>query len=164
MRAGPQLYLSALVAGTVACSGLGDNFRKPRIQLDHAVVRGVGLAGGSLDLVLTVENPNNFTLHGTKLEVGVDIEGHHLGNITYDDDFSVAKNGTKSLTVPLRFGWAGVARAVHAALSYGDLPYKMKGQAQIRTPWGRREVPFTREGRVPLTRQGWHIAIPSQTR
>jgi len=152
-----------LVAGVAACSGIGNNFRQPEIQLDHAIVRGIGLSGGNLDLIVKVENPNNFRLHGTRLEVGVDVEGQHLGDITYDDDFSVAENGTTTLTLPLSFGWAGVGNAVRAALSYGDLPYKMKGQAQLRTPWGQAEIPFTREGRVPLIRPGGSIAIPGQT-
>jgi LEA14-like dessication related protein len=157
-----QSILLVLIS-SAACSGIGNNFRQPDIQLDHAVVRGIGLSGGNLDLVVKVENPNNFRLQGTRLEMGVDVEGQHLGDITYDDDFSVAENGTTTLTLPLRFGWAGVGSAVRAALSYGDLPYKMKGQAQLRTPWGRAEVPFTREGRVPLTRPGGNVAIPGLT-
>ena len=157
-----QSFLLVLIS-SAACSGIGNNFRQPEIQLDHAVVRGIGLSGGNLDLVVKVENPNNFRLQGTRLEMGVDVEGQHLGDITYDDDFSVAENGTTTLTLPLRFGWAGVGSAVRAALGFGDLPYKMKGQAQLRTPWGRAEVPFTREGRVPLTRPGGNIAIPGLT-
>jgi LEA14-like dessication related protein len=157
-----QCFLLVLIS-SAACSGIGNNFRQPEIQLDHAVVRGIGLSGGNLDLVVKVENPNNFRLQGTRLEMGVEVEGQHLGDITYDDDFSVAENGTTTLTLPLRFGWAGVGSAVQAALGYGDLPYKMKGQAQLRTPWGRAEVPFTREGRVPLTRPGGNIAIPGTT-
>jgi LEA14-like dessication related protein len=158
-----QWSVVALAVSAAACTALGNNFRQPEIQLDHAIVRGIGLSGGNLDLVLKVENPNNFRLHGTRLEVGVDVEGQHLGDITYDDDFSVAQNGTTTLTLPLRFGWAGLGSAVRAALSYGDLPYKMKGQAELSTPWGRAEVPFTREGRVPLIRPGGNVAIPGQT-
>jgi LEA14-like dessication related protein len=158
MRVGARFAVLALVGA--GCSGIGDNFKQPEIRLDHAVVRGVGLTGGNLDLVVKVENPNNFRLQGTKLEVGFDVEGQHLGDITYDDDFTVAENGTTTITLPLRFGWAGVGSAVRAALSYGDLPYKMTGQAELKTPWGRAEVPFTREGRVPLTRSGGNVAIP----
>ncbi len=160
-RAGSCLLV--LVVSTAACSGIAGNFRQPEIRLDHAIVRGIGVAGGNLDLVVKVDNPNNFTLRGTRLELGVDIEGSHLGDITYDNDFSVSENGSTTLTLPLRFGWAGVGRAVRAALAYGDLPYKMKGQAQLRTPWGRTEVPFTREGRVPLTGPGGAFAIPGRT-
>ena len=145
----------------LACSGLGLNFREPEVQLDHVVVRGVGLTGGTLDLVVKVENPNNFTLQGTKLEVGLDVEGQHLGDIVYDDDFSVTENGQTTLTLPLRFGWSGVGSAVRAALSYGDLPYKMKGQATLRLPGSLSHVvSFTHEGRAPLTRAVGSVAIP----
>jgi hypothetical protein len=136
-----------------ACAGLGDNFREPNVQLDRAVLRGVGLAGGNLDLIVRVQNPNNFTLHADKLELGIDVEGSHLGNITYEDDFAVTENGETTLTLPLRFGWFGVAGAAWAALGYGDLPYTMKGQATLRLPGGAHTVvSFTREGRAPLTR------------
>ena len=155
-----QSCLLGLVVSIGACGGIGDNFKEPDIQLERAVVRGIGVTGGNLDLVVKVDNPNNFTLQGTKLEVGVDVEGQHLGDIVYDDDFAVAENGTTTITLPLKFGWAGVGSAVRAALGYGDLPYKMKGQAELKTPWGRKEVPFTREGRVPLTRSGGNVAIP----
>ena len=161
MRAGAHSGLVGLVLLGAACSGIGDYFREPQIQLDHAVVRGIGLTGGNLDLVVKVENPNNFSLQGTKLQVGFDVEGSHLGDITYDDDFAVPQAGTSTITLPLRFGWSGIGSAVRAALGYGDLPYKMKGQATLKLPGGaRRVVSFTHEGRAPLTRSGGSVAIP----
>jgi LEA14-like dessication related protein len=136
---------------------IGDIFKEPDVQLERVVVRGISVTGGNLDLILKVENPNNFTLEGTRLEVGFDVEGEHLGDIAYDDDFAVTENGTTTLTLPLQFGWTGVASAVRAALGYGELPYRMKGQVELKTPWGRKQVPFTREGRVPLTRSGGNV-------
>jgi hypothetical protein len=144
---------AALALACLGCSGFGDSFREPEVRLEQAVVRGIGLAGGNLDLVVTVQNPNNFTLRADKLQVGFDVEGSHLGDITYDDDFAVSENGETRLTLPLRFGWVGVGRAAWAALGYGDLPYKMKGQATLKIPGGfRKVVSFSHEGRAPLTR------------
>ncbi len=163
MRMRAESCMLALVVSTTGCSGIGDNFRKPEIQLDRAIVRGIDVTGGSLDLIVKVENPNNFTLNGTRLEVGVDVEGSHLGDITYDDDFAVPENGTTTVTLPLKFGWGGVGSAVRTALSYGDLPYEMKGQVELQVPWGRTKVPFTHEGRVPLTRSGGTIPVPGKT-
>jgi LEA14-like dessication related protein len=153
--------LFALLISLGACSAISEIFKEPDVQLERVVVRGVGMSGGKLDLIVGVENPNGFTLHGTKLEVGFDVEGQHLGEIAYDDDFSVSENGRTTLTLPLTFGWAGIGSAVRAALGSGDLPYKMKGQVELSTPWGRKEVPFTREGRVALTRLARALAIPS---
>jgi len=155
--------LLALVVSIGACGGIGDIFKEPDIQLERAVVRGVGLTGGNLDLIVKVDNPNGFTLQGTKLQVGLDVEGQHLGDIAYNDEFAVPENGTTTITLPLKFGWAGVGSAVRAALGYGELPYKMRGQAELKTPWGSKKVPFTHEGRVPLTRSGGNIAIPRQS-
>ena len=155
-----RIMAIVLLAWLGACSAISEIFKEPDVQLERVVVRGVGMTGGKLDLIVNVENPNGFSLHGTKLEVGFDVEGQHLGDIAYDDDFSVDENGRTTLTLPLRFGWAGVGSAVRAALGSGDLPYKMKGQVELRTPWGRKEVPFTREGRVALTRLARALAIP----
>jgi LEA14-like dessication related protein len=155
-----RLRFAGLILAGAACSGLGLNFREPDIQLDHAVVRGIDLTGGNLDLVVKVQNPNNFTLQGTKLQVGFDVEGSHLGDITYDNDFTVSENGTTTITLPLRFGWSGIGSAVRAALGYGELPYKMKGQASLKLPGGlTTSVSFSHEGRAPLFRAGT-VAIP----
>src|SRR5919112_6673591 len=146
------VWLVAALAG-VACAGLGANFREPDVRLDQVLVRGLGLAGGNLDLIVRIQNPNNFTLQADQLQVGIDVEGSHLGDISYDDDFAVTQNGETTLTLPLRFGWFGVGSAVRAALGYGDLPYKMKGQATLKLPGGfSTDVSFSHEGRAPLTR------------
>jgi LEA14-like dessication related protein len=157
-----RLMVPLVVLATgAACAGLGSNFREPEVQLDRAVVRGVGFSGGNLDLVVRVQNPNAFTLHADKLQVGLDVEGSHLGDITYEDDFAVTQNGETTLILPLRFGWSGVGQAVRAALGYGDLPYKMKGQATLKLPGGvRTNVSFTHEGRAPLTRAAGAVANP----
>lgn len=155
--------LLLLLISIGACAAITDFYKEPDVHLERAVVRGIDFTGGNLDLIVKVDNPNDFTLEGTRLEVGFDVEGQHLGDIAYDDDFSLTENGATTLTLPLTFGWAGVGSAVRAALASGDLPYRMKGQVELKTPWGRRQVPFTREGRVPLTRLAAKLAFPGQS-
>jgi len=153
-------FATAGVTVLAGCAGIGDLFREPELRLDHVVVRSVGLTGGTLDFVVDVHNPNSFDLQGTELRVGFDVENSHLGDIDYRDDFAVQRGDTTRLTLPLRFEWAGVGSAVRAALGYGDIPYKMAGEVSIQTPFGRRAVPFSREGRAPLSRTGSGIVIP----
>jgi LEA14-like dessication related protein len=148
------------VAALAGCAGIGDMLKDPEIRLDRVVVRGIGLTGGTLDLVVGVHNPNSFDLRGTELRVGFDVEDAHVGDIEYRNDFEVQRGDTTMLTLPVRFEWAGVGSAVRAALGYGDIPYTMKGEVSLQTPFGRRSVPFTREGRAPLSRTGGAIPIP----
>ncbi|MBA3260441.1 MAG: LEA type 2 family protein [Gemmatimonadales bacterium] len=119
---------AALFAGAAGCAGIGANLKEPELRLDHVIVRGIGLTGGTLDFVVDVHNPNDFDLRGTELRVGFDVDDSHLGDIEYDDDFSVNRGDTTRLTLPLRFDWAGVGSAVRSALGYGDIPYNMKGE------------------------------------
>ena len=151
------LVLGAALAG---CAAVGNALRNPEVELEQVVVREVGVRGGSLDLLVGVENPNAFDLRGTEVELGFDVEGSHVGDVRYADDFSVNSGGRTTLTLPLRFEWAGVGSALRTALSQGDIPYEMKGQIRLQTPWGAQSVPFTREGRVPLSRVG---ALPAST-
>ena len=136
MKASLLVSTLALTA-TLGCSGIPNNFLEPQVSLQEVVVRGVGLTGGSMDLVVDVYNPNSFTLNGTKLELGFDVEGSHVGDITYTDEFQIQDGDTTTVTLPLRFNWDGVSAAARAALGYGDIPYTMRGQATVRTPFGK---------------------------
>jgi LEA14-like dessication related protein len=153
MRLGAKQGGAALAVLVAACSAIGDTFKEPDVRLDRVIVRGVNLTGGTLDLVVDVHNPNHFDLRGTSLRLGFDVEGSHLGDVEYHDAFAVNRGDTTELTLPLRFGWAGVGSAVRSALGYGEIPYTMKGEVGVQTPFGRWAVPFTREGRAPLIRR-----------
>jgi hypothetical protein len=99
-----------LTAALIAGCGPGfsaDAFREPRLHLDRVIVRGVGLTGGNLDLVVNVANPNRFDLRGTRLEAGFEVEGSHVGTVTYDDDYVVPRGDSTIVTLPLRFQWKG---------------------------------------------------------
>ena len=149
---------AVLLAG---CAGLPAYFKDPDLKLQRVVVRGVGLTGGTMDLIVSVYNPNSFDLQGTRLQVGLDVENSHVGDVEYASGFQVQKGDTTALSLPLRFNWSGVSGAVRSALGQGDLPYTLKGQLTLRTPFGPRVVPFTTEGRAPLTRLGALIPIPA---
>ncbi len=141
-----------LLAGVAGCAALGEVFREPDVDLQRVVLRSLSITGGSLDHVLGVYNPNQFDLRGTELRVGFDVEGSHVGDVTYADDFTVQRGDTSVVTLPLRFTWTGVSGAVRTALERGDVPYTMRGEATLDTPIGPRTIGFSGSGRVPLTR------------
>lgn len=140
------------VMSLVGCATLGmSKFQEPSIQLTTVVVRGLGLAGGTLDLMLDVNNPNNFDLRGTRLELGLDVEGTHFGDVELNDAFNLPRGQPTTVVVPLTFEWAGVGAAARSALTYGTVKYEMKGTASLQTPFGVERVPFSRSGSVALS-------------
>ena len=152
MRLGGAAGLLMLAAALAGCAAVGNALRDPEVDLERVVVRDVGVRGGTLDLHVGFENPNPFDLRGTEVSLGFDVEGSHVGDVRYADDFSLDRGGRTVLALPLRFEWAGVGSALRSALSRGEIPFQMKGLVTIQTPWGAQSVPFTREGRVPLSR------------
>jgi LEA14-like dessication related protein len=160
MRLGGPAGLVVLGVALAGCAAVGNALRNPEVELERVVVRDVGVRGGELQLQLGFENPNPFDLRGTEIALGFDVEGSHVGDVRYADDFSLERGGRTTLALPLRFEWAGVGSALRTALGSGEIPYEMKGQLTIQTPWGAQSVPFTGEGRVPLSRLG---TLPAAT-
>lgn len=147
-----------------ACAGVPELFREPHVDLRQVTVRGVTLTGGTLDLALAVYNPNSFDLRGTDLRLGLEVEGSHVGDVTYTDAYSLQQGDTTVISLPLRFEWAGVGSALRTALESGEIPYTMRGEARLDTPLGVRAVPFSRTGRVPVARAAGAIPLPSGSR
>lgn len=136
-----------------ACASIPSNILDPEVQLNEVVVRGMGLTGGTMDLLVDVYNPNHFTLRGTRMQAGFDVDSVHVGDITYGEEFRIGGTDTTRVVLPLRFTWTGASAALRSALAYGDIPYTMRGQVTIATPAGDKVIPFTRQGRAPLTRR-----------
>lgn len=146
-----RILLPLSVSLISGCAALNmANFQEPTIELNTIVVRGIGLTGGTLDLVLDVTNPNSVDLKGTKLELGLDVEGTHFGDVVFNDAFNLPKGQPTMVTIPLTFNWNGVGAAARSALNYGTVKYDMKGTASLQTPWGIEKVPFSRSGSVAL--------------
>jgi LEA14-like dessication related protein len=147
-------HMLTATAGLIVlgCASFPSTILDPDVQLHQVNLRGVGLTGGTMDLVVDVYNPNHFSLRGTRLQVGFDVDSAHVGDISYDDEFQVGNTDTTRIVLPLRFSWTGASAALRSALAYGDIPYTMRGQVTVATPAGDKIIPFTRQGRAPLTR------------
>lgn len=152
---------AALTAFAAGCAGLSGVFQDPDVHLDRAMLRNVSATGGTLDLLVGVHNPNRFDLRGLRVQLGLDVEASHVGDLEYGDEFRVQQGETTVLRLPLRFTWSGLAGAARTALRAGDLPYTLKGQLTLDTPLGLRKVPFTRDGRVQLARGDATIPLPT---
>src|SRR3569832_2133602 len=67
-----RIVLATAAIVVAGCSTLGKAARRdPVVTLQDVKVTGVGLNGGSLDVVLNVENPNDFRLDATQLNYHV---------------------------------------------------------------------------------------------
>src|SRR5438046_3414475 len=101
--------LPPFAALSLACATLGRlSFTEPEVALQEIAVTGVGLTGGTFDLVFDVYNPNDYRIRSTRLEVGIDLEGRHFGDALLDRPLDLSPTNHSRVVVPVRFEWAGV--------------------------------------------------------
>jgi LEA14-like dessication related protein len=151
MVAKAQAVAVALLALT-GCATLRSalNFQEPEIQLQEINITGMGLSGGTLDLVFDVYNPNDYRLRSTRLEVGLDLEGKHFGDALIDRPLDLSPTNHSRVVMPVRFEWAGVGAAARGLFTRQALKYGVTGAVLLDTPLGEKRVQLRGSGDVPL--------------
>jgi len=142
-----------LLAGVVtACATLRNalKFESPQIELQQINVTGMGLSGGTLDLVFDVYNPNQYRLRSTRLEVGLELASTDFGEALIDKPLDLSPQNHSRVIMPVRFTWAGVGAAARSLLQSQELPYGITGAVILDTPLGERRVQLKSKGNVPL--------------
>jgi len=148
-----RLAVVALIALTGGgCASLRSmlSFQEPQIELKEINITGMGLTGGTLDLIFDVYNPNDYRLRSTRLEVGLDLEGTHFGDALIDRPLDLSPVNHSRVVMPVRFEWAGVGAAARGLLTRQALQYAVTGAALLDTPLGEKRVQLRGTGNVPL--------------
>lgn len=137
-----------LVLAGSGCASLGRAaFKEPVVSLKEFVVTGLGLTGGSVDIVLSVYNPNNFNLDALAMTYRVDVDSIQLGDGVLDGRFVVPSGDSSTVRLPVRFTYAGLGAAGRSLLTSGTVNYRVRGDFTVATPIGNFTRPYDRTGR-----------------
>lgn len=144
-----RLALAAMAAFTLGgCASLGlGGFKEPLVHFNDAKIRGLGLSGGSVDVVLSVYNPNGFDLNATRLTYRLLVEDKELGTGVLDRAFRVGDNDSTYVTIPVDFTYAGLGAAGRQLLTSGTINYRVLGDFTVDTPLGSFTRPYDQRGR-----------------
>ena len=144
-----KLALTAVAAFLVAgCATLGmGGFREPIVHFNDAKIRGLGLSGGSVDVVLSFYNPNRFDLNATRLTYRLMVEDRELGTGALDRAFRVGDNDSTYVTIPIDFTYGGLGAAGRQLLTSGTINYRILGDFTVDTPLGAFTRPYDQRGR-----------------
>ena len=154
---GVMAVTAALAAIGVGCSALGHaGFENPVVHLRDVRVRGIGLNGGSLDVLLNVYNPNHYRLDATRLTYKVALAGDSVTLATgaLDSRFTVQEKDSTTVTIPVTFTYAGVNAAGRSILNTGAVDYHVLGDVTVGSPVGSFTVPYSSTGRFMTTGMG----------
>lgn len=148
MKLASSMALAAVFVGVAGCATLGRaTFKEPEVTLREVTVTGLGLTGGSLDVVLSVHNPNGYKLDALRMTYRVDVDSIKLGDGALDGRFVVPGNDSSTVRLPVTFTYAGLGQAGRALLSKGIVNYRVRGDFTVNTPLGDFTRPYDRSGR-----------------
>src|SRR5690242_5803801 len=145
---------AAVLAAGVGCSTLGRAaFEQPVVHLRDVKVRGLGLTGGSLDVLLSVYNPNHYRLDATRLTYKVALAGDSVTLATgaLDSRFSVQDRDSTTVTIPASFTYSGIGAAGKSILGTGAVDYHVSGDVTVASTVGNFTVPYSQTGRFTTT-------------
>jgi LEA14-like dessication related protein len=147
-----RIALSLAVAMT-ACATLGQAvFREPVVSYKDAVITGLGISGGSLEVVLSIYNPNSFRLDGTGLTYRIAVDSVPFGTGTLSQQFAVQEGDSTTVRLPLSFSYAGVGQAGRQLIQTGSVSYTVSGDITVGTPLGSFTRPYSGRGRLTAIR------------
>jgi LEA14-like dessication related protein len=148
---GTMRRILLMTAGTLAiggCAAIGKAaFRQPVVSLADVKVTGVGLSGGSLDVVLNVQNPNDFRLDATQMHYSVLVDTVPFANGVTTQQFTVEGKRSQQVHIPINFSYAGVGNAGRQLMNTGSVNYTVRGDVTVGSPIGNFTVPFSQTGR-----------------
>jgi LEA14-like dessication related protein len=151
---GATLALAFVAAAGGACASLGKSvFNEPVVSFKNVQINGLGLDGGSLDVVLNVYNPNGFKLDATRLTYRLLVgDSVPLGQGALDSRFTVQKNDSTEVRLPVTFSYRGLGAAGQQLIRSGTVNYRVQGDVTVATPIGNFTRPYDRTGRFAALR------------
>ena len=150
-----RIAMMAVLAVTAGCAALGkQSFAKPSVALRDVRLVGLGVAGGELEVVLAVANPNHYRIDANKITYHVFVsDSVPVANGTLDNRATVQADDSTIVKLPLSFTYAGLGAARREIMNSGVLNYKVTGDLVVGSVVGNFTVPFSTTGRYSTMRR-----------
>jgi LEA14-like dessication related protein len=148
MRKSVMVALAAATLGGAGCATMGlGGWTEPVVSLKNVRVNGLGLTGGSLEVQLSVYNPNRVPLDATQLTYNVWVDTVKFGSGQTDRRFTVGKGDSTVVSLPLDFSWNGLSSAARSLLNTGTVNYRVAGDIKVGSALGNFTVRYDQNGR-----------------
>lgn len=148
-----RFAVTAMAIAAIGCASVARAvFREPIVSYKDAYITGLGLTGGTLEVVLSIYNPNSFRLDGTGLTYRIAVDSVPFGNGNLSDRFTVQEGDSTTVRLPLSFNYAGVGQAGRQLIQTGTVDYTVSGDITVGTPIGSFTRPYSGRGRLTTVR------------
>lgn len=150
-----RLWMMLLVGMLTACATVAKAaFATPVVTLREVRVGTVGLSGGTLDVSLSVYNPNDFNLDASRITYEVLVDSALVGSGESVGRVVVPPLDSAIVRLPVQFNWQGIGVAGTSMMNRGVVEYRVRGAMLIASGVGTITLPYDQRGRfgAPGTR------------
>lgn len=154
MKLSPQfprvlvIAAAALVLGVVGCARLARSaFQNPVVELKDVRVKGIGLQGGSLDVVLDVYNPNDYRIDASHVTYTLIADSLQVATGEVTKLVTLENRKSSTVVLPVSFSMRELTQAAGILLQRGSVEYTVQGDFTLATPFGSITRPYKSSGR-----------------
>jgi LEA14-like dessication related protein len=149
------LALSLVAVSFTGCASLARaSFANPIVELRDVRLKGVGMNGGSVDILLDVYNPNAYRLDASKVSYNLYVDSATVpvakGEVTRL--VTLEKQKKTEVTLPVSFTIKELMGAAKVLTGTGSINYRVTGDVTVSTPTGSITRPYTASGRYDTLR------------
>ena len=159
MRTLTTTVAAATLALTAACGGSSAPgpyvppvpFDEPIGAMRDVRLAGAGLTGGSMDIVVSVYNPNDYAVQTPRMSYHLMLDTTRVATGNFDALLEVPAHDSAQIRLPATFSYLSMRSAGRGAAAVGTVSYRLVGQISVGTPYGRLSAPYSQMGRfAPL--------------
>ena len=137
-----------LTLGAAGCARMARSaFQNPVVELKDVVVRGVGLQGGSLDVMLDVQNLNDYRIDVSKVTYTLFADSLKVATGDVTKRVTLDNKSRTLVTLPVNFTFREVQAAANILMARGSVDYTVEGDFTLATPFGSITRPYRSKGR-----------------
>jgi LEA14-like dessication related protein len=142
---------SALLCGCSLLQTVAQG-REPSLSFKEASLSDVTLAGATVNLTFTVQNPNPVGISLAETDYKLSLAGKQLVAGKPAAGLRIPAGGSSEVTLPAQVRFADLGDSIAAVLQQNEVPYRAEGHIGVSTALGVIPLAFSKEGTLPLPR------------
>jgi LEA14-like dessication related protein len=140
------LFVLALSVCLVSC--LGWIMEQPSFTLHEISISPKSLEDVNLILGLDVYNPNRFDMTLTSFEYVVQLNHEEVGTGRLEKEILLPSSSNTQVQALITAKFKNLGGSLKTLITSQDLPYKIEGNAAVKTAVGSSRFTFSREGNI----------------
>lgn len=122
-------------------------FTQPTVAFRGVGVRGIGLDGADLQVLLHIYNPNGYSIGASQLHYQLLVDSVEIGAGALDSGVTVAEKDSTIVRLPIRVGFRAIQTIGPRLMRGGELPYRVIGDVTLKSFVGTFARKFNESGR-----------------